>query len=708
MSASRILGLMVVSAWLAAGCTSAKKIDVGGTCILNSDCNGSLVCTMGKCHDACHTSADCLAGQSCVKTDDTTFCQLPAEAFCSPALPCGGTFVCAADQHCRAPCQFRTDCTTEQVCVSGVCAAPAELDPNNQLPQGGSGSAADGGTNACQVGPGGYCWSTYADPGATANWVTPPTTSSVHLSAQSASDGDAHMIATLGGGAVIDLSEYDQMWFDADVPLGTPFAVNIGQSSDWIPGCGWRLTGEGSSRYKVDLRAAKYCIPTGCGLDRSQVRSISWGTAGWGTDFRLDMTITALGFDKASSISQPMTTADGANLGLNGWCWSLFSWGAASGVGAAASWVSPPTANQVEASLTDTSSTSQSGVAVELPSNLQDLSAASYIDIDATVLVAGATSFEVALEDLNRAYWTYTVGAVAGAHTYSIPIGNPTSRGTGRGHAFNRQLVYQVQVGTSWSAQETADITITRFAIRGAGAGGMDAGAGVVTASADGGAKDVAADVPVNTPDAGAKDLAADLPVGTPDSRNAAALDDGAVDTGSGSAGDAASAGCAAGPDGWCWWTFVHPSTTATWVTPPSASGVHVSLTAEPASINLGNAGIGFTFAADNPLIDLTRFDRIVFTATASMGFEFNVASSGTTGCSLNFAGSGTEQTYTLNFSECTRWSSDSTQPAFSLASVWYIHWDALWGMSSSLDIEIVPDILFCLGTQCTANPLSP
>jgi hypothetical protein len=28
--------------------------------------------------------------------------------------------------------------------------------------------------------------------------------------------------------------------------------------------------------------------------------------------------------------------------------------------------------------------------------------------------------------------------------------------------------------------------------------------------------------------------------------------------------------------------------------------------------------------------------------------------------------------------------------------------------MTSSLDIEIVPDILFCLGTQCTANPLSP
>jgi len=53
MSASRVLVLVVVSVWLAAGCSSAKKIDVGGTCILNSDCTGSLVCTSGLCHTAC-------------------------------------------------------------------------------------------------------------------------------------------------------------------------------------------------------------------------------------------------------------------------------------------------------------------------------------------------------------------------------------------------------------------------------------------------------------------------------------------------------------------------------------------------------------------------------------------------------------------------------------------------------------------------------
>jgi len=296
MSASRILGLMVVSAWLAVGCSGAKKIDVGGTCILNSDCNSPLVCTMGKCHDACHTSADCPTGQSCVNTNDATICQLPAEGECSAALPCGGTLVCASDQHCRTPCQSRTDCTTEQICVSGVCAAPAELDPNNQLPQSGPGSNTDGGT------------------------VNP-------------------------------------------VPDALPSA-------------------------------------------------------------------------------QP------------------------------------------------------------------------------------------------------------------------------------------------------------------------DAGAGPIPWT------------------------------------------------------------CAAGPDGWCWSIYTHPSTTAGWVAPASASSAHASLTAEPASINIGNAGVGFTFAAGRPAINLARFDRIVFTATASMGFEFSVASSDTAGCSMNFSGDGTKQTYTAQFSMCTPYSMDSTQPAFSLASI--------------------------------------
>ena len=142
MSLSRVLGLMVVSASLAAGCSSAKKIDVGGTCVLNSDCNGSLVCTAGKCHDQCHTSADCPAGQSCVKTSDSVICQLPAEASCAGTLSCDNGLTCAPDQHCRTGCVSATNCTPGQVCVSNFCADPSEL-VDGGLPQT---AASDAGT----------------------------------------------------------------------------------------------------------------------------------------------------------------------------------------------------------------------------------------------------------------------------------------------------------------------------------------------------------------------------------------------------------------------------------------------------------------------------------------------------------------------------------------------------------------------------------
>jgi hypothetical protein len=148
MSASwpRFLGLMIFSSWLAAGCSSAKKIDVGGTCILNSDCTGSLVCTMGKCHDACHTAADCPTGQSCVTTTTRPVCQLPAEADCSK-VACSSGFLCASDLRCHTGCLSASDCTSGQVCVSSVCADPSAL-VNGQLPQKGASTGVDAGSNA--------------------------------------------------------------------------------------------------------------------------------------------------------------------------------------------------------------------------------------------------------------------------------------------------------------------------------------------------------------------------------------------------------------------------------------------------------------------------------------------------------------------------------------------------------------------------------
>jgi hypothetical protein len=118
-------GLMLISACLATACGASKKIDVGGTCLLNSDCNGSLVCTMGKCHDACHTSADCPAGEPCTKVNNSPVCLVPAEAHCTANVPCGPLLICAADLRCRSDCS--AGCLAGQLCVQGVCTWSDEL-----------------------------------------------------------------------------------------------------------------------------------------------------------------------------------------------------------------------------------------------------------------------------------------------------------------------------------------------------------------------------------------------------------------------------------------------------------------------------------------------------------------------------------------------------------------------------------------------------
>jgi len=100
MSVSRILGLMIVSSWLFVGCSGAKKIDAGGTCILNSDCNHGLVCTWGKCHVACNTSADCPAGDSCItSSDQSNVCQLPGETYCIYNHDCPSGLICGVDSN---------------------------------------------------------------------------------------------------------------------------------------------------------------------------------------------------------------------------------------------------------------------------------------------------------------------------------------------------------------------------------------------------------------------------------------------------------------------------------------------------------------------------------------------------------------------------------------------------------------------------------
>ena len=140
-SSLHIFGLIVVGAGLAPSCSGGERIDVGGACVLNSDCNQGLVCTWGKCHDGCHTTADCPAGQSCITaSDQSKVCQLPIETQCIYDSDCQPPLKCAADQRCRNQCQADVDCPSGQTCTTTKsCAEPNQVDSNNNLvvPDGG-------------------------------------------------------------------------------------------------------------------------------------------------------------------------------------------------------------------------------------------------------------------------------------------------------------------------------------------------------------------------------------------------------------------------------------------------------------------------------------------------------------------------------------------------------------------------------------------
>jgi Abnormal spindle-like microcephaly-assoc'd, ASPM-SPD-2-Hydin len=142
----RVLGLTIASAWLA-GCSEAQKIDVGGTCVLNSDCKQPLVCTMEKCHEACHTSVDCALGQSCIMaSDQSKVCQLPSETRCIYNGDCPTGLICATDQQCRNQCRGNADCIPGQTCTTTyTCAELNQIDPIGNLVGPDSGVRTSGG-----------------------------------------------------------------------------------------------------------------------------------------------------------------------------------------------------------------------------------------------------------------------------------------------------------------------------------------------------------------------------------------------------------------------------------------------------------------------------------------------------------------------------------------------------------------------------------
>ena len=124
MNRSGLLMGICLTAIVAASCSaSSKKLDLGGTCVQNSDCNNPLACKFQACHTQCVQSRDCPTGQQCVAADDGSgVCQTQAEAACGAAngKVCASPLACISNA-CVNVCPSGICPLATQTCIGGRC-----------------------------------------------------------------------------------------------------------------------------------------------------------------------------------------------------------------------------------------------------------------------------------------------------------------------------------------------------------------------------------------------------------------------------------------------------------------------------------------------------------------------------------------------------------------------------------------------------------
>jgi hypothetical protein len=139
-AACLIVGALGVAA-LAGACggdddtEALRRARLSEGCIINTDCVSPLVCAFRRCHTQCKTTRDCPPTQRCVASDKPfNVCQLDDERDCNYNSECSGGQLCAIDGQCRDQCAGDRDCVSGQVCTTGTCAEPSELEDGRLKP----------------------------------------------------------------------------------------------------------------------------------------------------------------------------------------------------------------------------------------------------------------------------------------------------------------------------------------------------------------------------------------------------------------------------------------------------------------------------------------------------------------------------------------------------------------------------------------------
>ncbi|MEM6790096.1 MAG: hypothetical protein AAF715_21430 [Myxococcota bacterium] len=104
---------------------------LGGGCLLDSDCEDPLVCVFRRCHFECETDRDCRdrgLQTACVLGDrPTNVCLLDDQVACVRHSDCLPGMFCDQAGVCRDACETDSECLADKICTTnGLCAPEDE------------------------------------------------------------------------------------------------------------------------------------------------------------------------------------------------------------------------------------------------------------------------------------------------------------------------------------------------------------------------------------------------------------------------------------------------------------------------------------------------------------------------------------------------------------------------------------------------------
>lgn len=115
-----------------AGCEA--RVSLGVQCTTRSDCPDELVCRQGRCRVECREARDCTFPLECIVEGiaNAGGCRVPEDGSCRIDEDCAGELVCEGSV-CVQPCTDHSECAVAQVCNGRGCVRNTIIGPCDVL-----------------------------------------------------------------------------------------------------------------------------------------------------------------------------------------------------------------------------------------------------------------------------------------------------------------------------------------------------------------------------------------------------------------------------------------------------------------------------------------------------------------------------------------------------------------------------------------------